>query len=184
VLFIAWLQQEKGVLDLLAAMPRVLRAVPEASFVVAGRGIAGGETPESLRALAARLGVEGALRLPGWVTGPAKSVLLREADLFVLPSYVEALPVGVLEAMACGVPVVATRVGGVPDVIEDGVHGLLVEPGDPEGLARAMIALLSDDALRERVQQAAHRQVQARYSTRAVLAELEALYRDLGVVLP
>jgi glycosyltransferase involved in cell wall biosynthesis len=184
VLFIAWLQKEKGVLDLLAAMPRVLRAVPEARFVVAGRGIAGGETPESIRALATRLGVERALRLPGWVDGPAKRALLREADLFVLPSYIEALPVGLLEAMACGVPVVAARVGGIPDVVDDGVHGLLVEPGDPAALAGAMIALLTDDALRERLQQAAHRHVEARYSTRAVLAELAALYRDLGVSLP
>ena len=184
VLFIAWLQKEKGVLDLVAAMPRVLAAVPQASFVIAGRGIAGGETPQSIRALAARLGVGGALRLPGWVDGPGKRALLREADVFVLPSYIEALPVGLLEAMACGVSVAATRVGGIPDVVEHGVHGLLFEPGEPQALADALIALLTDDALRERLREAAHRLVEARYSTRAVLAELEALYRNLGVNLP
>lgn len=184
VLFIAWLQKEKGVLDLLAAMPRVLSAVPQARFVVAGRGIAGSETPASLRALAAQLGVDGALQLPGWVDARGKQELMRSADLYVLPSYIEALPVALLEAMAAGVPVVATRVGGIPDVVEHGVHGLLVEPGDPEALARAIIALLTDDALRERLQLTAHRHVEARYSTRAVLAELETLYRELGVRLP
>jgi len=184
VLFIAWLQKEKGVLDLVKAMPGVLRAVPEASFVIAGRGIAGSETPQSIRTAASLLGVERALRFPGWVDGNAKGALLGETDLFVLPSYIEALPVGLLEAMACGVPVLATRVGGIPDVITHGVNGLLVEPGEPEALARAMVALLTDDALRARLRQTAYRDVRRRYSTQAVLGELAALYRSLGVELP
>ena len=178
VLFMAWLHREKGVLDLVKAMPSVLRAVPETTFVIAGRGR---ETPESILALARHRGVERSLRLPGWVEGHAKGALLRDADLFVLPSYHEALPVAVLEAMAHGVPVVATRVGGIPDVIAHGANGLLVEPGNPQALARAMVALLNDRALRARLREAAYRDVARRYGIDAVLAQLEALYRELGM---
>jgi len=181
VLFLAWLQREKGVLDLVRAIPIVLRSVPEATFVIAGRAVADSETPDSILQFARSLCVERSLRLPGWVDGSKKGDLLRDSDVFVLPSYGEALPVGVLEAMACGIPVVATRVGGIPDVIEDGVNGLLVEPGQPQALARAMIAMLTDDALRIRLREAAHRDVRSRYSTESVIADLELLYRELGV---
>jgi glycosyltransferase involved in cell wall biosynthesis len=181
VLFLAWLHKDKGVLDLVRAIPAVLRSVPEASFVIAGRGIAGGESPESILELARSLHVAHALRFPGWVEGSRKDSLLSESDVFVLPSYCEGLPVGLLEAMACGVPVVATRVGGIPDVVEDGVNGLLVEPGQPQALARAMIAMLTDDALRIRLREAAHRDARSRYSTESVIADLELLYRELGV---
>jgi glycosyltransferase involved in cell wall biosynthesis len=176
VLFLAWLQKEKGVLDLMKAMPIVLRSVPEATFVLAGTG-----DIDSIMDLARSLRVEQAVRLSGWVDGIEKDNLLREADVFVLPSYYEGLPVGVLEAMACGVPVVATRVGGIPDVIEDRVSGLLVEPGQPEALARSIIAILADDALRNRLREAAHSEVRKRYSTETVIKELETLYRELGI---
>jgi glycosyltransferase involved in cell wall biosynthesis len=176
VLFLAWLQRTKGVLDLVRAIPIVLRTVPEARFVLAGSGDAA-----SIAELARSLGVEHALRLPGWVNGKNKDDLLRQSDVFVLPSYYEGLPLGVLEAMACGVPVIATPVGGIPDVIRDGVNGLLVEPGRPAALARAMVALLEDDALRSRLREAAHSDVRRRYSTEAVIEDLETLYRELGI---
>ncbi len=176
VLFLAWLKRAKGVLDLVRAIPIVLRTVPEASFVLAGSGDAA-----SIAELARSLGVEHALRLPGWVNGKNKDNLLRQSDVFVLPSYFEALPVALLEAMARGVPVIATRVGGIPDVIEDGVNGLLVDPGQPEPLARAIVTMLTDDALRTRLREAAHSDVRKRYSTEAIIEDLGVLYRELGI---
>jgi glycosyltransferase involved in cell wall biosynthesis len=176
VLSLAWLHPEKGVFDLVRAIPVVLRCVPEARFVLAGSGDA-----DSVAELARSLGVEHALRLPGWVNGKAKDDLLREADIFVLPSYYEALPIGLLEAMACGVPVIATRVGGIPDVIHNGVNGLLIEPRQPEVLARALIALLTDDALRIRLRQSAHEDVRKRYSIESIIEALQGLYRELGI---
>ena len=176
VLFLNWLHRDKGVLDLMHAIPEVLRSVPEATFVLAGSG-----DVDSMRSLARSLGVEHAVRWPGWVDGAEKNHLLREADAFVLPSYYEGLPLGVLEAMACGVPVVATAVGGIPDVIEDRVNGLLVGPGEPEALARAIVTLLTDDALRVRLREAAHRDVRKRFSPETVIEDLESLYRELGI---
>jgi glycosyltransferase involved in cell wall biosynthesis len=181
LLFLAWLHKDKGILDLIAALPHILRRVPEAELVIAGGGSAGGcHTPEQLKQFADALGVEHALRFAGWVDGARKAELLGEADVFVLPSYCEALPVGLLEAMAAGVPAVASRVGGIPDVIEHQVSGLLVEPGEPRALAQAIVAILTDEALRTRLREAAHREVK-RYSMDAVLGELESLYRALGV---
>ncbi len=176
VLFLGWLQKEKGVLDLVRAIAPVLRSVPEAVFVFAGTG-----DVDSLSDLARSLGVEQAVRFPGWVDGARKDKLLREVDVFVLPSYYEGLPIGVLESMACGVPVVATAVGGIPDAIQDGVNGLLVEPGQPEALARAIVAILSDDALRTRLRELAHRDARKRYSADIVVGDLERMYRELGI---
>ncbi|OLB61495.1 MAG: hypothetical protein AUI11_09460 [Acidobacteria bacterium 13_2_20CM_2_66_4] len=180
VLFLAWLTRSKGVLDLVMAIPIVLRSVPEATFVIAGRGLHG-ESPESIMEFARSLRVAHALRCPGWVDGAMKESVLRESDVFVLPSYSEALPVALLEAMARGVPVVATRVGGIPDVIEDGVNGLLVDPGQPESLARAITAMLTDDALRTRLREAARTHVRKRYSTETIIEDLGVLYRELGI---
>jgi glycosyltransferase involved in cell wall biosynthesis len=177
VLFLASLHVDKGVLDLVRAIPIVLRTVPGARFVLAGSG----DAAASIAELARSLGVEHALRLPGWVNGKDKDDLLRQSDVFVLPSYYEGLPLGVLEAMASGVPVIATPVGGIPDVIRDGVNGLLVDPGQPEPLARAIVTMLTDDALRTRLREAAHSDVRKRYSTEAVIEDLETLYRELGI---
>ena len=180
LLFLAWLHRDKGILDLIAALPQILRRVPQAELVIAGGGGVTCQTPEQLKDLAGALGVEHALRFAGWVDGARKQQLLREADVFVLPSYCEALPLGVLEAMAAGVPVVASRVGGIPDVIEHEVSGLLIEPGEPHALAQAIVGILTDDSLRQRLREAAHRDVK-RYSIEAVLGELESLYRELGL---
>jgi len=181
VLYLGWLLKEKGVLDLVKAIPIVLRAVPEATFVLAGRGIPGNGDVASIMDLVRSLRVERSLRFPGWVDGDRKGNLLRKSDVFVLPSYYEGLPLSVLEAMAYGVPVVATHVGGIPDLIEDRVNGLLAAAGQPQALSRAIVAMLTDDALRNRLREAAHRDVRKRYSSEIVVKQLETLYRELGV---
>ena len=176
VLFLNWLHEEKGVLDLVRAMPAVLRALPQARLVLAGSGDSG-----ALLELARSLRVAQSLHLPGWIGGSEKDALLREAGVLVLPSYYEGMPMGLLEAMARGVPVIASAVGGIPDLIEHRVNGLLVEPGQPEALARAIIAVLGDAALGSRLREAAHREAGERYSTASVLHALELLYRELGI---
>jgi len=183
VLFLNWLTEEKGVHDLVRAMPQILRSVPQARFVLAGTGdvLAGTRDVESVRHLIKSLSIEHVVNLPGWVDGEQKNEFLRKADVFVLPSYFEGLSIGLLEAMACGAPVVATAVGGTPDVIENRVNGLLVEPAQPDALAQAIVTMLTDDALRTRLREAAHRDVCARYSLDSAVGSLESLYRELGI---
>jgi glycosyltransferase involved in cell wall biosynthesis len=118
----------------------------------------------------------------GWVSGAAKDRELMQATIYVLPSYAEGLPMGVLEAMAVGTPTIATTVGGIPDAIENGVSGFLVEPGDVDALAARIEQLLADAGLRERFAAAAYAKVASDYGTQRVLAQVEELYKRLGVL--
>jgi len=106
--------------------------------------------------------------------------IFRALDLFVHPSLWEGLPLALLKAMGAGLPVVATRVSGSQEAIEDGVNGYLVAPGDPEALARAILGLYRHPEVRRRLGDAARRRVAARYSLEAMLQSLEELYLNLG----
>jgi glycosyltransferase involved in cell wall biosynthesis len=94
------------------------------------------------------LGIEDSVEFHGWIGDDAKTDELRKAGVFCLPSYDEGLPMGVLEAMSSGVPIVTTPVGGVPDVLTDEVSALLFEPGDVPGLRERLVRLLEDADLR------------------------------------
>ena len=96
--------------------------------------------------------------------------LLRCADAFALPSYVEGLPISLLEAMALGVPCVSTRVNAIPEALEDGVNGFLVDPGDSDGLAEAIIKLKRDPELAVRLSSKAAETVEGRFTDAAVAA--------------
>jgi glycosyltransferase involved in cell wall biosynthesis len=106
---------------------------------------------------------------------------LGRSSAFVLPSYAEGLPMSLLEAMAAGCAVVATRVGGIPDLVTDGVDGLLVPPGDPDALAAALLRVLHDRAFAERLGNAARETIANRYAVERSLERLEHIYAGLGV---
>jgi len=138
-----------------------------------------GPQEDEYRRLAASLGIERAVRFLGPVPRPKLSSLLCESHVYVLPSRYENLPLGILEAMACARPVVAARVGGVPEMIDDGAEGLLVPSDDPHTLALAMRRLLADEALRRRMGEAGRARVLARFDWDKVAAETEAFYGEL-----
>jgi glycosyltransferase involved in cell wall biosynthesis len=104
---------------------------------------------------------------------------LAALDLFVLPSAWEALPLSLLEAMSCGLPILTTDVGGTPEVVKDGVSGRIVPHGDELELAVGLIELLSDPALRELFGEAGRRTYNARFGVERMLDDTEALYREL-----
>jgi len=134
-----------------------------------------GEGPERahLQALSRELGVE--LLLPGFCADPYPA--LAGFDVAVLPSRAEGMPLVILESMALGVPTVATAVAGTVEVIEDGVSGVLVPPGDAPALAAALGPLLQDETLRRRLGAAGARRVEARYSLDAMLRAFAAYLR-------
>jgi glycosyltransferase involved in cell wall biosynthesis len=149
-------------LDVLLA---ALRSVDGVTAVLAGDG----PLRASVESGARGLDVE----LPGFVADPAP--LLAGADAFVLPSAAENCPLALLQAMACGLPVVASRVGGIPEVVTDGVDGLLVPPGEPEPLAAALTSL-RDKALRARLGAAARARAERDLDLGTCVTGLEAAY--------
>jgi hypothetical protein len=130
---------DKGSYVVLDAFAAIAGRHPAATLVMAGDG----ET-EGVLAAARAAGLADRVSVPGWVGTAEVARLLRTATVFALPSRIEGLPMSMLEAMAHGLPVVETPVGRIPDVVSDGVDGRLVRPDDPEGLAAAIDALLSD----------------------------------------
>lgn len=177
LLYLGRFSERKGVFDLLEACEIVRAKYPSLRIRCGGEGdVAGVETR------ARELGLADALHMLGWVSGAAKDRELMQATIYVLPSHAEGLPMGVLEAMAAGTPVIATTVGGIPDAIENGVSGFLVEPGDVPALAERIQQLLADSELRERFAAAARAKVMSDYATQRLLAQVEELYKRLGVM--
>ena len=173
VLFLGLVGDRKGVFDLVPAFARVVSAHPGARLVIGGNG-------EIARAQAAidAAGLNAAVQLAGWIEGADKEALLARASVYVLPSHNEGLPMSVLEAMARGVPVVTTRVGGIPELVTDGVDGVLIDAGDRQALADGIGALLADDDYRARVAAAGRARIETHYSDRAVLPLLRRIYAD------
>ena len=170
--FLGVIEERKGVHDLLRAWPAVLERVAAARLVIAGSG----DWPAASR-LARELGIEPSIEAPGWIGGDEKAALLRRACAFVLPSHFEALPMSVLEAMACGVPIVATRVGGIPEAVGDEA-GILVQPRDVQGLATALAAMLGERSTRIAAGNAARRRAADLFSTAGIVPRVEALWRE------
>jgi glycosyltransferase involved in cell wall biosynthesis len=172
VLFLGVFTPAKGVYDLLDAWPAVLRLVPHARLVLCGAG-----EEEGLHARATQLDIGHSLEMPGWISGAAKAAFIRQAWVFALPSHAEALPMCVLEAMAAGVPVVASRVGGIPTAVAPGVTGELVEIRDIPALSRAIAGLLSDHERRLAMGRAARENLLRTYAADTVVPKLDALWR-------
>lgn len=147
VLFVGRLEYYKGVDDLLRAWPEVRASRPDARLVLVGAGTA----EESLRRAASESGCEESVSFEGFVTEEEKIAWMRRASLVVQPSHKEGWGLTVLEANACGAPVVATEVPGLRDSVRNGETGLLVPGGDRSALARGIVTLLEDEELRERL---------------------------------
>ena len=175
VLFLGKLQQSKGIFDLLQAIAGLRATFPDVRLVCAGDGerIAVARHAESL-------GIADAVKFTGWVGPSGKRALLENAAVFALPSYDEALPMSLLEAMSAGVPAIASPVGGVQEVVVDGVTGFLVAPGDTNTLERVLGKVLADRALAERIGTAGRQSVRLRYSPERAVPRIEALYARAG----
>ncbi len=152
ILFLGSIGRDKGSFDLVRAAAQLQQILSAAPWQIDLRGEAlhPGE-PEQVQHLidASALGDRVHIRPP--VFDADKVSCLAGADLFVLPSYHEGMPVSVIEAMAAGLPVVATQVGGIPDLVTDGENGLLVPPGQPQALAEALAGLMGDPGRRTRM---------------------------------
>jgi glycosyltransferase involved in cell wall biosynthesis len=167
------LTDEKGFDRLVGAFDRLLTGGCDAELVILGEG----PRRRDLESVIARLGRNDRIRLVGHQTGVVD--WYQAMDAFALSSLREGTPNVLLEAMALEVPVVATRIAGVPRMIDHGVNGLLVEPDDVEGLHGALRGLASDVSLRQRLAKMGRETIEARYTFSARMQKIRAIYDEL-----
>ena len=172
VLFLGRLDANKSPDVLLRASREVLKRFPETKVIFGGDG-----EVEKNEALAKELGIADRCEFHGWVSGDEREALFERAAVYCLPSKNEGLPMSVLEAMARGIPTVATPVGGIPQVIENGTTGFLVKVDDVEALAEKLMLLLGNSTLRETVGTASRETIKRSFSIARSVDEIVEVYR-------
>jgi L-malate glycosyltransferase len=172
VLAVGALVPHKGHRFLVEAMPRLVAEVKDAHVVIAGEG----PLRKELQELAKPLWIDRRLVLAGQVDDLAG--WFASAEVLAMPSLEEGLGTSVLDAMSVGVPVVASRAGGLPEMVRDGVEGLLVPPGDPKALSDALVRVLSDADLRARLSADARRRVDEAFHVDRMVDETVAVYEE------
>jgi glycosyltransferase involved in cell wall biosynthesis len=171
---IARLDMEKGFDPLLRALAEIAKHCPNVLLVVVGEGPARGE----IERLIGDLHLQDNVLLLGKRTDIPE--LYASFDTFVLPSLNEGMPMTVLEAFASGLPVVATRTGAIPLVVQEGVNGIVVEPDDVDPLAAALLKLIREPDLRARMGAAGRETVRREYTSRSMAQKYLQLYRSAG----
>lgn len=167
------LQPMKGHELLLRAIRELTNRSLRARLLIAG----GGSSLDAHRQLAAELGLADRVEFLGRVR--EMKAFYDQLDIYALPSFTEGLPISMLEAMSRSLPVVATRVGGIPEVVRDGEDGILVAPGDEKALTEALASLVSDVALRERMGHSAWQRAKHCFSFERMANSVEQFYRAL-----
>jgi glycosyltransferase involved in cell wall biosynthesis len=175
VFYVGRLVREKGVQVLLDAVPRVLERMPNTKFVIGGKG----PYLEELRAQADRLGIAPRVYFTGYIDDGARNALYHWADVAVFPSLYEPFGIVALEAMAAKTPVVASGTGGLGEIIEHGLDGLKVPPGDSQALAEQILLVLQNPARARMFQERAFRKVREQYDRRRAARETARLYREV-----
>ena len=175
--YIGRLSEEKGILNLIEAVPFVLKGKADTRFIICGKGSLADRVQNLIKAE----GIEAQVRLIGWIAHEDVPQYLNELKMLVLPSFTEGLPNAILEAMACGTPVLATPVGAIPDIIKDGKTGFLLKSNDPEHIADRIVELLGKPELLKKVSINAYNYVRENFSYektleawRKILSELQS----------
>jgi glycosyltransferase involved in cell wall biosynthesis len=171
-LFMGRLGQRKGVYDIIESARRVQASNIRIDLY------GDGEIDEIRRQILAA-GVSDKVKVHGWIDGSRKDETFRQANVLLLPSYHEGLPISVLEALAYGLPVLATDVGGISEAVENGVNGYLIEPGECEALANRMEQLAASSQLRLEMGKSGYQKATAKFELSVIMRKLEGLYAEL-----
>lgn len=175
LLFLGRLRLDKGLDDLLVAARSLQAAHPHWHWMLAGDG-----DLDAVRRHIVEIGLAPSVTLTGWLDEQGKQHALATADVLVLPSHAEGQPLAVLEAMACGLPVVATQVGDIPELLACGA-GRVVRVGDTQGLAQALHEVLDDLEAARSMGRLGRLYAEQHHAAQRVAAQVEAVYRELGL---
>lgn len=170
---VAVLRELKGIQYMIRALPEILSVHPDLYYLIAGSG----DFQSALMDEAARVGVSERVVF----AGARKDVpaLMSASDIFILPTLTEALPTVLAEAMAASLPILASRVGGVPEMVEDGINGKMVAPADPQQLANVCTDMLRDPDALVKMGLAGRQIVEEKFNVRVQVDKLQALYQSL-----
>lgn len=183
VLFVGRLSAPKGVYDLFDAVPRVLERHPETRIVLVG--VAESDALEPVvRAEAQRRGIASRTSFLGSLNGREKAAAFVTSQMIVVPSWTEGFPLVIPEAMAAGLPVIATAVGAIPDFVKDGEDGFLVAPKNPQALADCICRLLEDDGLRRRIGERVRERARREFAIETGCGKVTELIKDLLMSAP
>jgi glycosyltransferase involved in cell wall biosynthesis len=177
LIYIGRLSRQKGLCEALNGLHLARSEGVSANLVIAGSG----PDEATLRQLVERLELTSAVRFAGPVFGEAKRALLAESDVLLFPTYAEGLPYALLESMAAGVPAITTRVGAIPDVVVDGVHGIFVAPRTIPAIAQGIKKLAGDRTLLAKMSAACRTRIATRYSVQRFAGEFSRLYSGIGI---
>lgn len=174
ILFLGWLVKDKGIFNLLEVAKKLRDTGTKFHMIIAGDG----KEKEQLEKEIIADKLEDYVKVPGWVKGGDKLDLLKSCEIFVLPSYYEGMPNALMEAMAQGIPCVATKTGGIPDLINDKNNGLLSEVGNINHLYNNISELLYDRELREKIGRAALQTIIANHLVDNAIHKFDGLLAD------
>jgi glycosyltransferase involved in cell wall biosynthesis len=172
VLFMGRVGKRKGVYDIIEAAKLITN--PNIEINLYGDG----ETPE-FQKLIQENNLQNIIKLKGWVSSDTKDTAFKSSDIYILPSYEEGLPMSVLEAMAYGLPIISTPVGGIPDAVEDCVNGFLVQPGNYKALVEKINLLTNDKELNHKMGQESFKKAKEKFDINVIIKQLKEIYDEL-----
>lgn len=174
VVTLGYLGYQKGTFDILEVAQRVKEKLPAVRFTFVG----GGEVDKFAK-LAQEKDVSSCVRFLGRVEDDVCIKMLQSSDIFLLPSHAEGQPIALLEAMACGLPVISSTVGSIPEIIKEGENGFIVKPGDIEMITKYIETLTQDASLRERMGRVNTYEAEKKYNLKRVMNEIQRVYEKV-----
>ena len=174
ITFMGRLGERKGTYDLLEAFIRLSKEIPEVELLLGGDG-----NIEGVKELVDKKGLSDRIHVLGWISGPQKLKVFAKTDIYALPSYNEGLPVSILEAMASGVPIISTPVGGIPEAVIEGRNGFLVQPGDIDTLYLRLSELCRDKQLRQNMGRESIQLITQKFDIQNLIDDLITIYKKL-----
>jgi len=179
ILYLGYLGKSKGSFELLTAALDVRSQGLDMDFDLVGGALVADEL-EQLHSMVNTSKLGKFIRIHPLTLGEEKLSFLRNADIFIYPSHFEGMPMAVLEAMACALPIIATKVGGLVDLIQDGINGILVEPSKPDQLINALVKLATAPQLRATIGKSAYQTVREKYDVEQHVRQLVNIYRQVN----
>lgn len=174
ILFAGTIIQRKGYMDLIEAFAKIAHKYPNWNVVFAGNG-----EIENAKKATKRLKIEKQIKFLGWISGKEKEIAFQKASIYCLASDGEGFPMGVLDAWAYGIPSVVTPVGGIPDIVKDGVNGLIFSVGDTNTLAKKLEYLITTPQLRKNIVYEADKYVNGEFNISYINNQLDNIYANL-----